>query len=45
MQRPVNVEKLITFAEVGEFTLPEKLTEAYEVYQRVRDHRSHPGGT
>jgi len=38
MQRPLNVESLINFAEVGEFTLPEKLTEAYEVYQRVRAH-------
>jgi hypothetical protein len=38
MQRPLNVEKLINFAEVGEFTLPEKLTEAYQVYQRVRAH-------
>jgi hypothetical protein len=38
MRRPENVERLINFAEVGEFTLPEKLTEAYEVYQRVRAH-------
>jgi hypothetical protein len=38
MQRPLNVEELINFAEVGEFTLPEKLTEAYAVYQRVRAH-------
>jgi hypothetical protein len=36
MQPPLNVEKLINFAEVGEFTLPEQLTQAYEVYQRVR---------
>jgi hypothetical protein len=38
MHRPENVEKLINFAEVGEFTLPEKLTEAYAIYQRVRSH-------
>jgi hypothetical protein len=36
MQRPGNVEELINFAEAGQFTLPEKLTEAYAVYQRVR---------
>jgi hypothetical protein len=42
MQRPENVEKLINFAEVGEFTLPEKLTKAYAVYQRVRAHDLEP---
>jgi hypothetical protein len=31
MQPPLNVEKLINFAEVGEFTLPEQLTQAYGV--------------
>jgi hypothetical protein len=31
MQRPLNVEELINFAEVGGFTLPQKLTEAYAV--------------
>jgi hypothetical protein len=36
MRRPENVEKLINFAEVGQFTLPMQLTKAYEVYQQVR---------